>query len=96
MKIIETLHRDEHISNAIIEVLEDEIADIDQMLAMVDHVGGQDYSASVRLLSVGEPPEVQTMSGMRLPLRQQHLREPDNIRPKKRYYEVVLSIDLNQ
>ena len=96
MKIIEVLHRDDLISNAIVEVLEDEIADIDKMLAMIDHVGGKDYSASVRLLSIGEPPEVRTMSGMRLPLRQHHLREPDSIQQKKRYYEVVLSIDLAQ
>jgi hypothetical protein len=94
MKIIETLHKDELFSNAIVEVLEDEIADIDKMLAMVDHVVGQGYSANVRLLSIGEQPEVQTMSGMRLPLRQRHLLEPDSIRPKKRYYEVALASDL--
>ena len=36
MKIVETLHKDSLVSSAIIEVLEQEMADIDEMLAMLD------------------------------------------------------------
>ena len=43
MKIVETLHKDSLSSCAIIEVVENEIADIDEMLVMVDGVIGFDY-----------------------------------------------------
>ena len=42
MKIVETLHKDSLASSAIVEVVEHEIADIDEMLVMVDGVIGFD------------------------------------------------------
>jgi hypothetical protein len=94
MKIIETLHNDSLASSAIIEVVEDEIADIDEMLVMVDGVTGLDYSADVRLVSTGGPPEMRTFAGERIPMRQHHFQKPREIRKQKRYYEVLLRRDL--
>ena len=94
MRIVETLHKDSLSSSAIIEVVEDEIADIDEMLVMIDGVVGFDYSADVRLVSTDVPPEMRTIAGHRMPLRQQHFHRPTEIRQQKRYYEVMLSRDL--
>ncbi len=94
MKIVETLHKDSLSSSAIIEVVEDEIADIDQMLVMIDGVTGEGYSADVRLLSTVGPPEMRTVAGERMPLRQPRLHKPAEIRRRKRYYEVLLTRDL--
>ena len=94
MRIVETLHKDSLASSAIIEVVENEIADIDEMLVMVDGVTGFDYSADVRLVSTDSPPEIRTIAGERMPLRQHHFHKPDEIRQQKRYYEVLLRRDL--
>ena|SRR5271154_5438851 len=94
MKIVETLHKDSLSSCAIIEVVENEIADIDEMLVMVDGVIGFDYSADVRLVSTDGPPEMRTIGGQRLPMRQHHFHKPKEIRQQKRYYEVLLRRDL--
>ena len=67
MKIVETLHKDSLVSSAIIEVLEQEMADIDEMLAMLDGAIGFDYSADVRLVSTDSPPEMRTIAGERIP-----------------------------
>ena len=96
MKIIETLHKDSLSSCAIIEVVENEIADIDEMLVMVDGVIGFDYSADVRLVSTDGPPEMRTIGGQRLPMRQHHFHKPKEIRQQKRYYEVLLRRDLTR
>jgi hypothetical protein len=42
MRIVEILHQDSLTSSAVVEVVEDEIADIDEMLVMVDGVIGFD------------------------------------------------------
>ncbi len=94
MKIVETLHKDSLVSSAIIEVLEQEMADIDEMLVMVDGAIGLDYSADVRLVSTDSPPEIRTIAGERMPLRQHHFHKPNEIRQQKRYYEVLLRRDL--
>ena len=94
MKIVETLHKDGLSSSAIIEVIEDEIADIDEMLVMVDGVIGFNYSADVRLVSTDSPPEMRTIAGQRTPMRQPHFHLPREIRQQKRYYEVLLRRDL--
>jgi hypothetical protein len=94
MRIFETLHKDSLASSAIIEVVENEIADIDEMLVMVDGVTGFDYSADVRLVSTDSPPEMRTIAGERMPLRQHHFQKPHEIRQQKRYYEVLLRRDL--
>jgi hypothetical protein len=52
------------------------IADIDEMLVMVDGVIGFDYSADVRLVSTDGPPEIRTIAGERTPLRQHHFQKP--------------------
>ena len=94
MRIVETLHKDSLASSAIIEVLENEIADINEMLNMIDGVIGLDYSADVRLVSTDGPPEMRTIAGRRMPLRQHHFHKPNENRQQKRYYEVLLSRDL--
>ena len=78
----------------VVEVVENEIADIDEMLVMVDGVIGFDYSADVRLVSTDRPPEMRTIGGQRLPMRQHHFHKPKEIRQQKRYYEVLLRRDL--
>jgi hypothetical protein len=94
MKIIETLHKDSLASSAIVEVVEQEIADIDEMLVMVDGAIGLDYSVDVRLVSTESPPEMRTIAGERIPMRQHHFQKPKEIRKQKRYYEVLLRRDL--
>jgi hypothetical protein len=81
-------------SSAIVEIVENEIADIDEMLVMVDGITGFDYSADVRLISTDGPPEIRTIAGERTPLRQHHFFKPKEIRQRKRYYEVLLRRDL--
>jgi hypothetical protein len=93
MKIVETLHKDSLVSSAIVEVLEQEMADIDEMLAMLDGAIGFDYSADVRLVSTDNLPEMRTIAGERTPMRQHHFQKPKEIRKQKRYYEVLLRRD---
>jgi hypothetical protein len=59
------------------------------MLVIVDGVTGFDYSADVRLVSTDGPPEIRTTGGQRMPLRQHHFQKSDQIRQRKRYYEVL-------
>jgi len=64
------------------------------MLVMIDGVIGGEYSADVRLVSTDGPPEMRTVAGQRMPLRQHRSLEPNEIRQRKRYYEVLLVRDL--
>lgn len=94
MRIVEVLHKDSLTSSAVVEVGEQEIADIDEMLVMVDGMIGFDYSADVRLVSTDSPPEMRIIAGERIPMRQHHFQKTKEIRGQKRYYEVLLRRDL--
>jgi hypothetical protein len=90
MRVVETLHKFENSSSALIEVEAEEIADFDTMMALVDGSGG-DYSIDARLVSTLTPPKIEVVGDHRLPLRQRKFSTPSDIRHLKRYYEVRLN-----
>jgi hypothetical protein len=90
MKVIETLRKERDSCCAVIEVAEQEVADIDAMAMMIDGQGG-DYSVDARLVSTDDPPNMQNVGGQRLPLRQSHFSRPNEIRDQRRFYEVRLN-----
>jgi hypothetical protein len=90
MRIVDTLHKFENSSAALVEVAAEEIADFDEMMMLVDGDGG-DYSIDARLVSTATPPKIEILGDHRLPLRQREFGRPSTIRHLKRYYEVRLS-----
>ena len=76
--------------SAIIEVNENEVADFDAMIMMVDGITG-DYSADLRLVSTSSPPEIQTIGGQRIPFRNHNMCRPTDYVDRKRYYEIRMN-----
>lgn len=90
MKIVETLRHEADQFAAVIEVEEDEVADLDQMLMLVDGAGGQ-YSMDARLVSTVRPPKIEKFGDHRLPMRQREFCRPAEMKSQRRYYEVRLN-----
>jgi len=90
MKISETLRHEFDSHSAIVEVNENEVADFDAMVVMVDGLGG-DYSVDVRLVSTSSPPQVENIGGQRIPFRKHNMCRPSDYMNRKRYYEVRMN-----
>jgi hypothetical protein len=90
MKISEILRNEPNSHSAIIEVNENEVADFDAMVVMVDGIGG-DYSVDVRLVSTSSPPDVENIGGQRIPFRHHNMCRPSDFTNRKRYYEIRMN-----
>jgi hypothetical protein len=90
MRIVDTLHSFEHSHGALIEVAEEEIADFEAMMMLIDSEGGS-YALDGRLVSTTSRPEIEIFGDHRLPLRQHAFARPADIRRLKRYYEIRMN-----
>jgi hypothetical protein len=90
MKIVETLRKESDSHAAIIEVDEEEAADLDAMVVMVDGLGG-DYTVDVRLVSTCGPPEIENIGGQRIPFRKHNMCRPTEYLKRKRYFEIRMN-----
>lgn len=89
MKVLRTLLGETDVSLAVVEVDEREIADVDEMLRLMDEIHG-DYSLTVRFVAADAPPNVKSIGQHEFALRTSSPRNLDSLRDHKRYYEVSI------
>jgi hypothetical protein len=92
MKVFEKLNTANLNISAIVEVAENEAADIDEMLNLVagdvDHFG-----IDVKLMSTDEPPKIVDIAGRKSASRQFGFFSASETKRKKRFYHVYVHKD---
>ena len=92
MKIIEWLNSANLSASAVVEVAEDEGADVEQMLKLVagdvDHFG-----VDAKLISTDEPPKIVNIVGRKSASRQFGFVSAAELKAKRRYYHVYVHKD---
>jgi hypothetical protein len=94
MKIIELLSDSSGLASAVIEVAESEVADIDEMLKLLDGDSAGNFGIGVHLLSTDQPPKIETdYKGTKRPKTQFGFDRASIVKAKKRYYHVLVYRD---
>jgi hypothetical protein len=92
MKIIESIRRDGSSASAIIEVDAGEVADIDEMLRLLEGENGS-FGFDVKLVSTKERPEMKAVGDRKLATRQMGFDGATEIKKHKRYYQIHVNLD---
>ncbi len=81
------------IGNALVEVEENEIADIEKMLKLIDGDSVGHFGISAKLVGSGKPPEYKNGKSGLWTYGQFGYDNASNLKVLKRYYEVRVSRD---
>jgi hypothetical protein len=91
MKIIESIRRDGSSASAIVEVEAGEIADMDEMLRLLEGEKGH-FGFDVKLVSTKERPEMRTIADRKVAKLQFGFDGATEIKKHRRYYQIHVNL----